>query len=398
MEMQRRETGGLAIVVAAAACLAIAMGIGRFSYTSILPLMISEKALDLGFGGTLASVNYAGYLVGALGCMWIPNHHSSARLVRWGLVLTVLATAAMVIADWRLWLGLRFVSGVVSAVALVHAARWCMGALSRRGQGAFGSAMFMGVGLGIAVSGLVATGMIAAHWNWRAAWSGFAVVGLALTALVWRIVDPKAEVTAAPRPKGSVPSAAAPVAGLQLPVFILAYGIAGFGYIITATYLPVIARAALPPSVWLDLFWPIYGVAAAAGSLLVTRIAGLGSPRALLVGCHLMQGAGVALATVWPSLPGFVLGSVLAGLPFTAINFLAMDDAHRLQPHRPAQFIGLLTAAFAIGQILGPPLVQLVMHHTTDMNTGFDISLRIAAGTLWIGAGLYLFLMRRYPG
>ena len=55
-------------------------------------------------------------------------------------------------------------------------------------------------------------------------------------------------------------------------VFALAYGLAGFGYIITATFLPVIAREALPGSVWLDLFWPILGLAVVAGALLTTRV------------------------------------------------------------------------------------------------------------------------------
>lgn len=388
---------GWAIIAAGAVCLAIAMGIGRFAYTSILPLMIAENALDLSYGSTLASSNYLGYLVGALGCVLIPNHWSSARLVRWGLVATVLLTAGMMLPLPGLWLGLRFVSGVVSGLTLVHASRWCLGAMARRGRAALGSAMFTGVGLGIAVSGVVASAMIAAHWSWVAAWGGFALTAALLLALVWRLVDPATEHRPAPALRPETPRFRLPRPELQLSLFTLAYGLAGFGYIITATYLPVIARAALPPSVWLDLFWPIYGLAAAAGSLMVTRLHGRLETRALLILCHLMQAAGVMLSTVWPSLSGFILGAIVAGLPFTALNFLAMDEAARLQPHRPAQFIGLLTAAFAIGQIFGPPLVQLVMHNVTDPAFGFDLSLRIAGGALLVSAGLYVMLRRRYP-
>ncbi len=388
-------------VAAGAICLAIAMGIGRFAYTSILPLMISEGALDLNYGGTLASSNYLGYLVGALGCVLIPNHWSSARLARWGLLATVLLTAGMMIHSPALWLVLRFLSGAVSGVTLVQASRWCLSAMTRRGSTALGSAMFTGVGLGIAVSGVVATVMISADLSWEAAWGGFALTAALLLALIWRLVDPATEYRPPARPR----AAAHPARGTwrpalpdrQLSLFTLAYGLCGFGYIITATYLPVIARIELPPSVLLDLFWPIYGLAAAAGSLLVTRIHGRMETRAMLIVCHVMQAAGVGLSTVWPSTAGFILGSVIAGLPFTALNFLAMDEAARLQPHRPAQFIGLLTGAFALGQIFGPPLVQVVMRHTADPGTGFDLSLRIASAMLLLAAGIYVYLRRRYP-
>lgn len=389
----------LTIVAAGAVCLAIAMGIGRFAYTSILPLMIGEGALDLNYGSTLASSNYLGYLVGALGCVLVPNHWSSARIVRWGLLATVLLTAGMMLPLPGLWLVLRFLSGAVSGATLVHASRWCLGAMTRRGSPALGSAMFTGVGLGIAVSGVVATVMISARLDWMAAWGGFALTAGLLLALIWRIVDPATEyrpqaATRAPRAgKGWRPA----LPDAQLSLFTLAYGLCGFGYIITATYLPVIARNALPPSVWLDLFWPIYGLAAAAGSLLITRVHGRLETRALLIICHVMQATGVALSTVWPSMTGFILGAVIAGLPFTALNFLAMDEAARLQPHRPAQFIGLLTGAFAIGQIFGPPLVQVIMAHAPDANTGFNLSLRIAGAMLLLSAVIYAGLRKRYP-
>ncbi|MEI4472467.1 YbfB/YjiJ family MFS transporter [Frigidibacter sp. MR17.24] len=391
-----RAPAPASIVAAGAVCLAVIMGIGRFAYTSILPLMIAEGALDLAYGSTLASANYLGYLLGALGCVLIPNHWSSARLVRWSLVATVLLTAGMMLPLPGLWLGLRFLSGAVSGLALVHTSRWCLGAVARQGRAALGSAMFTGVGLGIGVSGLVASAMIAAHWTWVAAWGGFTLTAALLLALVWRLVDPATEFRPAPAVRVRTRGHRLPRVDLQLSLFTLAYGLAGFGYIITATYLPVIARSALPPSVWLDLFWPIYGLAAAIGSLAVTRLHGRFETRALLVLCHLMQATGVMLSTIWPSLPGFVLGAVIAGLPFTALNFLAMDEAARLQPHRTAQFIGLLTAAFAIGQIFGPPLVQVIMHHVTDPGFGFDLSLRIAGGALVVASGLYILLRRRY--
>jgi predicted MFS family arabinose efflux permease len=379
------------IVFTAAMSMALAMGIGRFAYTSVLPMMITGQALDLTLGSTLASVNYVGYLIGAMACMVIPDAWSSARLLRWGLVSTVLLTAMMALPDWRLWLVLRFLAGVASAVALIHTARWCLMTLGRLGRPGLGSAMFAGIGGGIAVSGLGAMAMIAAGVGWQAAWSGFAALGLVLTARVWRVAQPGPR---APRTAQTAPPPPAQDGGglLRLSLFTLAYGLAGFGYIVTATYLPLIARAVLPGSPVLDLFWPIYGGAAALGSILAIRLHGRLSAMSLLILCYLMQGTGVMLATFLPTVSGFAIGSLLAGLPFTALNFYAMAEAHRQQPGRTAQLIGLLTAAFAIGQIVGPPMVELVLHHADDLRQGFDISLRIAGGALYVGALLFALL------
>ena len=55
-----------AIALAGLAALAVAMGIGRFAFTPLLPMMQADAGLTLAQGGWLASANYAGYLAGAL--------------------------------------------------------------------------------------------------------------------------------------------------------------------------------------------------------------------------------------------------------------------------------------------------------------------------------------------
>ncbi len=160
----------------------------------------------------------------------------------------------------------------------------------------------------------------------------------------------------------------------EMAVLTLAYGLAGFGYIITATFLPVIARAALPGSAWLDLFWPLFGLGVTLGALLATRLPPGKDFRLLLAGCYGLQALGIG-ASLWsPSLAGFAIGSLLLGLPFTAITFFAMQEVRRLRPATAASFIGLLSATYGVGQILGPPLVALL-----------------------VGAALYGWMVRVYP-
>ena len=177
----------------------------------------------------------------------------------------------------------------------------------------------------------------------------------------------------------------------------LAYGLAGFGYIITATFLPVIARQALPGSRWLDMFWPLFGLAVMAGALLCTRLSLKGDLRYLLAGCYVVQALGVGV-TVWsPTLFGFVAGSLLLGIPFTAITFFAMQEVRRLRPLSAPSTMGLLTAAYGLGQIAGPPLVALLLKRSQSLGEGFTLSLEIAASTLVIGAVMYLWMAWAYP-
>ncbi|WP_413891029.1 YbfB/YjiJ family MFS transporter [Candidatus Aalborgicola defluviihabitans] len=106
-----------------------------------------------------------------------------------------------------------------------------------------------------------------------------------------------------------------------MALFTFAYGLAGFGYIITATFLPVIARQAIPGSPWLDMFWPLFGLGVVVGALVASRIHGVRDLRLLLIACYLIQAVGIATSLISPTLGGFTLGSLLLGLPFTAITF-----------------------------------------------------------------------------
>jgi predicted MFS family arabinose efflux permease len=177
----------------------------------------------------------------------------------------------------------------------------------------------------------------------------------------------------------------------------MAYGLAGFGYIITATFLPVIARAALPGSPWLDFFWPIFGLGVVVGALVSTRLRLTGDLRRHLIVAYLMQATGIAVGVWSPTLAGFAIGSLLLGLPFTAITFFAIQEVRRLRPAAAASTMGLLTAVYGVGQIVGPPMAAALLRWSGSARAGFTLSLEIAAAALLVGALLYGWMMRAFP-
>jgi MFS family permease len=389
------------VATAGAVSLAVAMGVGRFAFTPLLPMMLRDGTIDIAQGSWLASANYLGYLAGALLCMVLPRSWSVPLVIRSGLIVTVLLTLGMALPLPALWPPLRFLAGVVSAVVFVFTAGWCLARLARLGAPAMAGAIFTGPGLGITLSGLAATFMVAVHWSAATGWLVFALLAAVLSALVWSVFTDGEPTPAPAPPTATSPAQPAPDPGAggpaEMTVFTLAYGLAGFGYIITATFLPVIAREALPGSVWLDLFWPILGLAVIAGALLTTRVPSRLDARLVLAACYTTQGIGVALTLFVSSLAGFIVSSILVGMFITAISFFAMQEARRLRPHHAARFMGLLTALYGIGQIAGPPLTAALLARLPSRAEGFGWSLGIASGALAAGACLYVLMYFLWP-
>jgi len=403
---RRAATVSLACMVA----LAAALGIGRFAFTPLLPVMLHAGVLDLREGSWLASANYAGYFVGALTCAFLRAEHT--RIVRAGLVATVVLTLAMgIVTNLPVWLVVRFVAGVVSAWTFVFASQWGLARLARLGAPAWGGVIYTGPGVGIVVTGLLAGA--AARQGPAFGWLLFGALCAVSTAFVWRTFSsapPRTAGAAAPSEAaraapGTVRAAASTRSGstgmaarmsaaerrFQGIGLVVLYGMPGFGYIITATFLPVIARHALPGSNWPDLFWPMFGAALIPGSLLAARLPARWDNRMLLSGCYVVEAVGIALGIVLPTAVGFAIGSVLIGLPFTAITLFAMREARRLHGEQAAGLMGYATAAYGLGQIAGPLVAAPIAARTGS----FTPALWLAAFVLVLGAvGLVLLAMK----
>lgn len=361
--------------------LAVALGVGRFAFTPLLPLMLADGSIGLKAGSWLASANYAGYFVGAVSCAAL--RVAPARMVRFGLAATVLLTAAMGVGHLLpAWLAVRFVAGVVSAWTFVFASQWGLRRLAELHAPAWSGVIYAGPGVGIVLTGLIGSAL-AGH---RAAsgWLGFAALSAVLSVAIWRTFDGPA--SGAPSSAGPH-AAAAPGAARRdradAAWLVVLYGMPGFGYIITATFLPVIARAALPAgSPWPDLFWPMFGAALIVGALAAARLPARWDNRLLLAGGCATQALGIAAGIVWPNAAGFSVGSALLGLPFTAITLFAMREARRLHGERAAGLMGYATASYGVGQIAGPLVAAPLAAH----DGSFTAALWLAVVALLAGA------------
>ena len=162
-------------VVPAAAAMAVGMGVGRFVYTPILPLMTARADLSPQWGAAIATTNYAGYLAGAMAGVAAPALLRSRAVYRPSLIVVVATLALMpVLTSDARWAALRFIAGCASALVFMVAASALLTGLRAHGEHLVGHG-FGGVGAGIAASGLIV--LVLRHSTWQDSWWSAAVLG-----------------------------------------------------------------------------------------------------------------------------------------------------------------------------------------------------------------------------
>lgn len=334
------------------AALAVAMGIGRFAFTPIWPLMAQEAGLGLAQGGWLASANYAGYLAGALAAVVFPVRRVRAGLLG-SLAAVVLLTLGMAVLDgMTAWLALRLAAGYASAWAFICVAAWRPVPPGAPAEAAILSWTYAGVGVGIAASGLACLALMqagaGADLNWLALGALAGATALAAALALWRRPAPAAAPAAARRP-------AAP-AGERRDIrwLTLHYGLFGMGYIVPATFLPAMAQARVADPAVFGWVWPCFGAAAAASCLIAPRLARGGDERRIWRAAQLLMAAGMAAPALRDSLGAIALAALLVGGTFVVITQAGMQAARRSAGASAARAAAAMTAAFAVGQILGP--------------------------------------------
>ena len=367
------------VVLLGVVALVVAMGIGRFAFTPILPLMLRDATLGAADGAQWAAANYVGYLVGALTARRFSSDPTfGLRIALVGVVLTTFGVGVLDglafregVAFWdvALRLGgaiLRVLSGIVSAWVLVCASSWCLAELARRQAAQAGAWIYTGVGLGIAISGTLTWlgGRQPAHWLWLelgmlcVLGSGFVIARLPSgTARV--------ESTHAAMPASQVSAQGT----YQHWDFILCYGIFAFGYIVPATFLPVMARQLVDDPLVFGLTWPLFGLAATASVAAAARWLSAWPRRTVWAVAQGVLALGTALPLFTQALWGLAVAALLVGGTFMVITMAALQLIRECAEANPTPFLARMTIAFATGQILGPLLVRLIGE---DRVLGFD--------------------------
>jgi MFS family permease len=372
----------LGVALSGLLILAVAMGIGRFAFTPLLPMMERDAGVSIALGGWLAAANYIGYLLGALIAIRLP--FSSKHIIAVSLAATAVFTAGMGYVDQPvLWLLFRGLAGVASAWVLVFTSSWMLNHLAEMKAHHLSGVMFSGVGFGIMLAGLLCMAFQDMQWSSSISW-----YALGLTALVMSLLAlPAYSVPAtAPTPARQTAATSSPKG---MAAVVATYGIFGFGYIIPATFLPAMARQLVPDPAIFGWAWPVFGLAALISTLIAGKLLVHFLNRSVWGVCQLIMGVGAFLPVLMPNMLGILLAALCVGGTFMVVTSAGLHEARRMSPAAPSVLMAKFTVAFAIGQILGPVCVSLAPAGPMS----FDILLAASAALL-ILSGLYLLRIR----
>lgn len=363
--------------------LIVAMGIGRFAYTPILPLMQSDLSFSNAVGGYLATSNYAGYLLGAFLVGVIPVKQHRTFILRLSLVVSILTTASMgLFQSYFIWYGLRFISGISSAIVFVMASGIVLDKLAIRNKLNWSGIFYGGVGLGIFLSSLLIP-ILNRLYSWEGVWLGLSGVSMLLVLIVW--ISMKDEPLSFE--KTSKQESALCVPPLKwIPWLIVAYGLEGLGYIVTGTFIVSIAKEIPSFNGDATVVWMVVGLAAIPSCIIWSELAKkIGFVKSLVLAMTL-QAFGIALPALWVSQIGVVLSALLFGATFMGITTLATTLARQMSPFNSSRIIGILTSIYAGGQMIGPSIAGIISTATQN----YDAVLLGAASVVLVGAGLLL--------
>lgn len=373
--------------------IAAAMGIGRFVYTPILPVMVGALPFTTAQGGYVAAANFLGYLLGALAASLLPLPGTKRTVFLTALFFSALTSALMAMGTTFWWFTvLRFLSGVASSVVLVVTSGLILERLHAAGRDNLSALFFAGVGCGIAFSAAMASVLIGLGVSWAGLWlASGAVTLLAMAAAAWLIPPdkqhpaPKA-LTGTPREEQDIPD---PVG--KLIRLVIAYALFGFGYVITMTFLSVMAHQDPALSTLSEFLWLVVGLSAIPSVWFWNRIAlFLGGARTMALACF-AEAVGVILSISGLGMPAMTLSAILMGGTFMGISAIGLMQAQRLTRGDKTRILAIMTASFGAGQVMGPWVAGLLYEGHGD----FTNASLAAAAALLVATILSLTIRRK---
>jgi predicted MFS family arabinose efflux permease len=349
-----RNNQALAVATGGMIAMAAAMGIGRFVYTPILPFMEAALGLSKADAGLIATANFAGYLAGALVASW-PGLKGSRRLWCVGmLAASTLPTGLMAVANsLEIFMVLRFAGGFSSAFVLVFGSALVLETLARHNRSGLAAMHFGGVGLGIAFSAILVARIDASGLDWQAQWLACALATLCAAFVVLLLIREETDVTTAPAATAAITDDLGTPTPRLWPL-VLAYGLFGFGYVITATFISTMVRTQSEIQFLEPWIWMIVGLAGVPSVFVWTFVARrLGTAQGFALAC-LVESVAVALSVLVTGPIAMIVAAIFLGGTFMGITALGLIRARELNTGDARRMLGLMTAAFGLGQMIGP--------------------------------------------
>lgn len=361
--------------------LIVTVGVARFSYSLMLPIMQNDTGLTELGAGWLATTNFMGYMFGLLLAANLHNLSYKYNLHRLYLVLSVLTSAAMVVTtDIVSWAILRFIAGVCASGGLIIASGLILKWLAKNNHRTELGIHFSGVGVSIIVTSLLVEAMLNISANWQQQWLALSILAAIFITPAWLwmphpYLSGKAGITV----KDTPPSKAFKL------LMMLAYFCAGYGYVVSSTFIVDIVESVEGLQGQGGFVFLLIGVAAAPAPLVWDRIArSVGYLKSLLA-AYILQAVGIILPIINDSLVSVLLSALLFGGSFIACVSLVLTMAGKFYPSNPAKFMSTMTLAYGAAQIIAPALTGYLVNALGSYNIGLYLSAAVVIiGTFFL--------------
>lgn len=367
--------------------LILVLGVARFSYTPLLPLMQQQAGLGVAEAGWLAAINYAGYLSGALIASLVSDLVLKDKLYRIGMVVAIVSTVMMgITTDITVWAISRYIAGLSSAAGMLFGTGLILNWLIRHNHRSELGIHFAGIGLGIA--GCAAAVAVMSHWlDWQQQWFAFTAFGclLLIPALRWLPAPDTSGMTTSGQKMVDKPPST-----LFMRLFMAAYFCAGVGYVVSATFIVAIVEHLPGLAGRGNLVFLAIGIGAAPACINWDFIARRVGDLNALIAAAVLQIIGILLPVVVGGLVATVFGALLFGGTFIGMVSLVLTMAGRYYPTKPAKMMGKMTLSYGAAQILAPAITGWLGAQFGSYNAG----LYLAAGVMLIGTFILLILKK----
>lgn len=363
------------VLAASVIAVVVMVGIARFSYTPMIPEMMDALGLSQSVVGLLATVNYAGYLTGALLITRISDLDLKVKLYQLGLIVAVVSTVLMgYTTDVWLWFLLRFVSGLSTSAGMLLGAGLLMSWLIKNNEKSELGVFFSGIGLGIVLTAVLAE-LIKESFSWDQQWVIYGLVGLALIVPVWRWM-PDYRACALPRTGGT---AGNDERSRFIVILQLAYFCAGVGYVVTATFLVAIAESMPELSGRGWLIWLIAGLAATPACWLWDVFSRRWGQWTALYLAYMLNSVSILMLILNTSMASVMLSAVIYGASFIGIVSMMLAMVGRVFPENPSRPMSRLTFSYGVAQMLAPAVVGYLADVEGNYTNGLWLTLLVMA-------------------
>ncbi|MDF1882545.1 YbfB/YjiJ family MFS transporter [Sulfurimonas sp. SAG-AH-194-C21] len=365
------------ILLAGILSIIIGVGVARFAFTSLLPSMLGDY-LSVTQAGVLASLNFVGYLSGALFSVSLKNIQKKVFYFRLGIVMSIFTSIILgTTQNEFLWIISRILAGFGSAMILLVGSSLVMLKLNLENKTKAMGIHFSGIGFAIVTSELVSQ-IVLKNNSWSEAWIVLSLMAFVFSFYIFHILSFDEETQNVTLHKESTKS----VFSLYVVLLILAYLTEGVGFVVQGTFLPEIVNSLEGLQGKGNLAWLIVGVAGIPSSILWMRLAHRFNSVDVIIFALSLQVIGILLPTLSTNIYVNLLSAALYGSTFIGLVALFMNLGGQISKHNPVILMGSMTAAYGIGQVTAPLYsVALIAEygdfHTTLYLTAFIVSLGV---------------------